>query len=574
VFRRLKSRWWRGAGLGVIVAAVVATVAVAGPLGAGGSRPQASAARDLGRLGAGVRLRLELELSDQRSGGLARLIAAGRTVSPGTFERRFLPSRSAVMGAINRLAADGLAPAWTPGSQLIQADGSVAAIERAFAVRIERYERPNGTTYYAPTAPPRLGASLRNVVSDVSGLDDRARFENLSTAAVRDPSSGCGATVGGFTPAQVMSAYDFDPLLHDSLDGAGETIVFLEIDTFRKSDLNCFAGKFGVAPPEVTVMPRRWGSPKANATSAPGESEAELDLEIVHAIAPAARLVVYDADRRPADIAGAAQAAITAYPKAIFSISIGGCEIESLSGGQPVVTSGELEWSSALERLAATGGTAFAASGDSGAYACGPDLKSSQTGAELPSVSFPASDPYITAVGGTAMFLGAGGRYAGEAAWGGPFEGDGSGGGLSYLWRRPSWQKGRGVSNSYSDGARELPDVSALGDPDTGWNIYTDGSWAIVAGTSAAAPLWAGLTALADQQLAKHGLAPVGFANLPIYAFGAHPSAWPSPAFNDVTRGENLYYGATPGWDYASGWGTPNAGNFVADLLAYRKDHP
>ncbi len=291
----------------------------------------------------------------------------------------------------------------------------------------------------------------------------------------------------------------------------------------------------------------------------------------MHSIAPAAHLVVYYADAKPADIAAAAQAAVAAHPKAIFSISIGGCEVEGLSNGQAVIGSDETLWDSALKRLAATGGSAFIASGDSGAYTCGKQLTSGQTGAELPAVSSPASDPYATAVGGTTLFASPSGGYEGEDAWGSPFEGDGSGGGVSYLWRRPSWQTGPGTSNSYSDGEREVPDVSALGDPNTGWAVYVVGNWSLVAGTSAAAPLWASLTALADQRLSEQSLPAVGFANLPIYAFGGDPRRWPAKAFNDVTNGENLYYSATPGWDPATGWGSPNAAGFVQDLLTYEK---
>jgi kumamolisin len=129
------------------------------------------------------------------------------------------------------------------------------------------------------------------------------------------------------------------------------------------------------------------------------------------------------------------------------------------------------------------------------------------------------------------------------------------------------------VQNQSSDSTRQVPDVAALGDQDTGWNIFHDGVWDVAGGTSAAAPLWAGLTALTDQTLASHGLSPVGFANPILYSFADHPRLNPAPAFNDVTRGENLYYLATPGWDYATGLGTPNATGIVDDFLKYRTVH-
>jgi kumamolisin len=522
----------------------------------------------IGSLAKSTRLRLELGLADRRSAALDRLIAAGKTVSARKFDRTFLPSPTAVSQAMSALAAAGLKPSWTPGSGVVQVDGSAGAVEQAFGVQLERYRQSGGSTYYAPVSPPHLTPPLRGTISDISGLDDRGRVRDLGSTS--STSSGCGSTVGGYTPARLMSAYDFDPLLQQSLNGSGQTVVFLEIDTFQQPDLDCFAAKYGETPPSVSVVQGKWGSPSNSASSGSGESETELDLEIVHAIAPAAKLVVYYADARPADIAAAAAAAVAAHPKAILSVSIGGCEVEALSNGQPVIGSDETMWDSALKRLAATGGSAFIASGDSGAYTCGKQL-TNQSGAEVPTVSSPASDPYATSVGGTTLFANASGKYVGEAAWASPFEGDGSGGGVSYLWRRPSWQTGPGTSNSFSDGYREVPDVAALGDPNTGWAVYIVGSWSLVAGTSAAAPVWAALTALGDQKLAEQGLPAVGFANLPIYAFGGDPVRWPAKAFNDVTIGENLYYAATRGWDPATGWGSPNAAGFVQDLVAYEK---
>jgi kumamolisin len=574
--KRLRRYGWIAvpvaAGLAAIavVAVLVSSSAAVPPRGpALALRVSARSARELGPLPATDRLRLELQLANHRKAALNRLIASGRTVSPRRFAEEFLPPAGAVQRAVQRLAHDGLHPTWTPGASGIELDATAAAAEREFNVQLNRYQGSSGT-FYAPSEPARLPPELAGVVDTVSGLDDETRLGTLQSSG----SGGCGSTIGGYSPAQIMSAYNFGPLVHGSLNGGGQTVVFIEIDTFQQADLDCFAREYGEAAPSVSLGPQRWGSPTNSAGESGGESETDLDLEIVHAIAPSARLVVYYADSNTSDIAAAAQAAVQAYPHAILNVSIGGCEVEALSGGSPQVTPDQTAWNGALQRLAGTGGTAFIASGDSGAYTCGKDLVNTQTGNELLSVSYPASSPYATSVGGTALFLGAGGAYAGEAAWGGPFEADGSGGGLSRLWRKPAWQSGPGVTNSYSNGYREVPDVSAVGDPTTGWNIFTDGSWGVVAGTSAAAPLWAGLTALADQQLAGDNLQPVGFADPAIYAFGGNPARWPAAAFHDVKRGENLYYPAGSGWDFASGWGSPNAAGLVDDLVAYRRSNP
>ena len=237
----------------------------------------------------------------------------------------------------------------------------------------------------------------------------------------------------------------------------------------------------------------------------------------------------------------------------------------------PAASPDEKVWHAALERLAATGGSAFVSSGDAGAFECGNRFRDPHSGDQLPLVSSPAADPFATAVGGTTLFVGAGNTYAGEGAWGSPFEASGSGGGLSNIWSLPGYQRGPGVHNGYSDGSRQVPDVAALGDPNTGWEIAQAGSWGVVGGTSAAAPLWAGLIALGDEALGRLRLARVGFANPALYSIGRSPARWPAPAFNDVTRGKNLLYAATPGWDFATGWGSPNAGGLVDDLVAYQR---
>ena len=177
------------------------------------------------------------------------------------------------------------------------------------------------------------------------------------------------------------------------------------------------------------------------------------------------------------------------------------------------------------------------------------------------SVSLPASSPYVTAVGGTTLFLYNTGSYEVEAGWEGPLEGAGSGGGLSQIYARPSWQTGMGVLNSASNGMREVPDVAADADPLSGYLIYFNGTWQVAAGTSASTPLWAGLIALADQSAAQSGKPALGFLNPALYALGN------SSAFHDVTMGGNLYYSATPGWDYATGWGTPDAAALIPALL-------
>jgi kumamolisin len=181
-----------------------------------------------------------------------------------------------------------------------------------------------------------------------------------------------------------------------------------------------------------------------------------------------------------------------------------------------------------------------------------------------------AANPYVTAVGGTALFLNSSGGYGHEAGWEGPLEGAGSGGGVSTIYSQASWQTGPGVSNSYSDGMRQVPDVAAAADPLTGYAIYyTDQGcsgndcWTIVGGTSAATPLWAGLILLANQLASRQSKGPLGFLDPALYALGATDRG----VYHDVTIGGNLYYDATPTWDYSTGWGSPDAALLIPALL-------
>jgi kumamolisin len=128
----------------------------------------------------------------------------------------------------------------------------------------------------------------------------------------------------------------------------------------------------------------------------------------------------------------------------------------------------------------------------------------------------------------------------------------------------PSFQSGPGVLNSYSNGKRQVPDVSADADPSTGYSIYSQGTWTVVGGTSAAAPVWAGIAALNNQYAAANGKGNLGQANPTLYK--AFNTTQTYQAYHDVTSGNNLYYPATPGYDMASGIGTPDVYNLIRDI--------
>ena len=248
----------------------------------------------------------------------------------------------------------------------------------------------------------------------------------------------------------------------------------------------------------------------------------------------------------------------------IATISWGECE--SLSGNAELQMLNNI-----FSQGAAEGISIYAASGDSGAYDCND--------ANL-AVDSPADDPNITGVGGTSLLLN-NNAYGNETVWSSPYEnqrspnGAGDGGGISSFFQEPSWQIGPGVQNQYSNGNREIPDVSADADPVIGYSVYCtavasgcpSSGWISVGGTSSAAPLWAGGTALINEyQQNQQNQFFMGFANPVLY--GLQNTQQQFPPFHDVTSGTNLYYPAMTGYDLASGLGSPDIYNITRDVAA------
>jgi kumamolisin len=271
-----------------------------------------------------------------------------------------------------------------------------------------------------------------------------------------------------------------------------------------------------------------------------------MDLEYAHAIAPAARLQAYEVIR-----AGDFQNYSGALADAVRGALAGGAtEISmSLRGTGSIFCS--TAWAArnlhpALQEAAARGVAVFAASGDYGDLPC-------QT-AFLPGTAYPASDPYVTAVGGTTLTVTPRGGYGGETAW------SGSGGGISTDFARPSWEAGSSDIGKY----RGLPDVAWDADPASGAAVYMQGQWQAVGGTSLGAPCWAALWALASQYHYDRTHKQLGYANPLIYKLATGPSY--HHLFHDVTSGDNGSYSAGPGWDAVTGWGSPDAYNLVHAL--------
>ena len=521
----------------------------------------AKAARSATRLGptdTARTLTISLVLAGRATGSDAAIAALNdphspdyhHFLSPEEYARRFGADSVTVASIVAALRAHGLrVPTAVASAGLLTAQGNVAALNALFGVRLSDYCDAHGERYTAPDGAPHIPASLAGV-SGVLGLDTRSV---MHTGAMFRPQRPQVSGVAGYGPTDLRSAYELNPLYQAGLDGANQTVALPEIDQFRKSDTQSYDQTFGLHTGSITVTPVAGGA----SSSSP---EPVLDIEVIHAIAPAANIDVYESQADLGSVAQMFSQIVSDNHAQVISISLGACEA-GLDPSQAQSFYDSID--NSFRQAAAQGITVLVASGDSGAYGCQDNTLSVQE---------PSSSPFVTAVGGTALFTNSDGSYNHEAGWEGPLESSGGGGGLSVVYQRPSWQTGPGVNNQFSNGARQAPDVAADADPLTGYAVYYSGKsgcsgsdcWQVVGGTSGAAPLWAGIVLLANQLATSHGGKPLGLINQRLYQLGA--SAQASQVFHDVTIGGNLYYQATSGWDYSTGLGTPIGAPLVRAL--------
>ncbi len=345
--------------------------------------------------------------------------------------------------------------------------------------------------------------------------------------------------VSGISPTQIRQAYaeTFNFKVNGlsyTANGAGQTIAIVigGLDPYISNDLSTFDSKYGLAPPPNFQNVYFPGA--QNGESADNIMETSLDVEWAHAVAPGANILLVQASSmNTPDLVTAVNWARQQPGVSVVSMSWGGAESPADHQYDSIFTT----------PAGHTGVTFVASAGDDGAWT---NPQKTQAGVE-----WPAADPDVLSVGGTSLSINSSGTYLGESAW------NDGGGGYSKVYAEPYYQYG-----AQNTGVRTVPDVSYDGDPNTGFSLYDSlaGGWTIVAGTSAGAPQWAGLIALANQGRALDGLLPLdGYSQtLPaLYEF--------SSAFRDVTSGSNGF-SATPGYDVATGLGTPIAIDLVGDL--------
>jgi subtilase family serine protease len=485
----------------------------------------------------------------------------GQYLTPEEFTARFGPTQQDYDAVLAFAKASGLTVVGThPNRLVLDVEGRAASVERAFGVRLLRFLAPDGRLFRAPDAAPGIPAALSGKLQGVIGLDDaavwrphyRVRQMPAGGGIFADafgggqgwtPFGGSGPG-GGLSPGDIKTAYS---LSGTALNGSGQTLGLFELDGYTASDVTSYENFFSL--PHVPLQNVLVDGSSGGAGS--GAGEVTLDIELQIALAPgASKVIVYEG---PNSITGV----VDTYNR-IATDNL--AKQISTSWGLPEASnsaSARSSENSAFQQMAAQGQSIFAAAGDSGAFDNGSSL----------SVDDPASQPFMVGVGGTRLTTGTGASYTSERTWnGGSVSAGAGGGGKSVIWSIPSYQSG--VVSAASQGSttmRNVPDVALDADPNTGYSIYFQGGWYLFGGTSCAAPLWAGFTALVNQQRVLNGTALLGFANPPLYTVAK--GARYTTDFHDIADGStNLFYPAVTGYDDATGWGSFKGASLLADL--------
>jgi kumamolisin len=462
----------------------------------------------------------------------------GAYISREEFATKYGASGAAIEKVKSFAEANGLTVGEVSAERrTVKLAGTAANMMRAFEVKLERCEY-KGQPYRARTGSIRLPEDLARSVEAVLGLDNRTQAKaHFVVRRAKSRKASKNADIS-YTPLQVAQLYQFPA----DATGTGQTVGILELGGgYQKANLKKYFKSVGLKEPTITSVSVDKGKNKpTNSNSA--DAEVQLDIEMVGAVAPGAKIVVYFAPNTSQGFQDALTTAIhdATHKPSVISISWGSAESTWTSQAMTA-------FDSAAQDAAALGVTICAASGDGGSSDGVSD------GANH--VDFPASSPHILACGGTSL-QSANGVVVSETVWNDGAQGGATGGGFSAQFPLPAWQASADIKPPSGEG-RGVPDVSGDADPQTGYSVLVDGDSLVIGGTSAVAPLWSGLIALLNQKLGKaQGLLQPALYRLPNSA----------RAFNDIISGSNGAFSAGPGWDAASGLGSPSGENLLVAL--------
>jgi kumamolisin len=488
---------------------------------------------------------LRPQASGQKSSALADMVASGKRISREEYAAQYGADPADVQKVASFASEFGLTMANVNlPARTVQLSGKCAAFTNAFQVELATYKHPSGS-YRGRTGAVNVPQELGAIIVSVHGLDNRPQAKPHFRLAAKRRSKAAATSVS-YTALQVAQAYSYPT----GVNGIGETIGIIELGGgYNQSDLDTYFQNLNISPEPTVVAVSVDGAQNQPTGDTNGpDTEVGLDIEVAGAIAPGANIAVYFAPNTDAGFLDAINQAVTdtVNKPSVLSISWGGPE--STWTAQSLQS-----YNSALQSAAAVGVTVCVAAGDNGSSDGETD--------GLDHVDFPASSPYSLACGGTTLKM-KGSSISSEVVWNELSSNEGAtGGGVSGTFPIPTWQANAGVpagTNPSGYAGRGVPDVSGDADPNTGYNVQVDGSSFPVGGTSAVAPLWAGLIALMNQSLGKS----VGYLNPTLYQNVEENEG----AFNDITSGNNGDFSAGPGWDACTGWGSPDGASLLQAL--------
>ncbi|MFZ0078833.1 MAG: protease pro-enzyme activation domain-containing protein [Trebonia sp.] len=578
----------------------------------GSERTQLSGIQSAGQLNESETITVTLVLR-RRAQVPAALVIGPETVTHEELDAQYGAETDDIALVTSTMTELGLTVTDThQGSRRMMVSGTIAALSAAFGTTLTLVTspQPGGTgeaTHRYRSGSLSVPAQLAGIVTAVLGLDDRPvarpQFRRLTAAAasrtvtpetvtpetvtpetvtpetvtpetvtpetvtpetvtpetvtpetvtpetVTPEAAPAAPTAVPLTAPQVASLYNFPA----GTDGTGQTIAIIELGGgYTQSDLDMYFSGLGLATPSVTAVGVDGGS---NSPGQPSDGEVELDIQVAGAVAPkAAQLVYFAANTDQGFINAIAQAVHTTPPPIVVSISWGQSEDQWSEQSRNSMDS-------VFADAAALGVTVTVAAGDNGSS----DDPNSTSGVH---VDFPASSPHVLACGGTQLIGNLStNTITSEVVWNELANNEGAGGGgVSDVFPLPSWQANVGVptiAGGTSTG-RGVPDVAGNADPVTGYLVVVDGKQQPIGGTSAVAPLWAGLIARLAQATGKK------FGLLQPLIYGGVTAGAAAQGFNDITQGNNGAYSAGPGWDATTGLGSPNG----QALLTHLSDPP
>jgi hypothetical protein len=499
-----------------------------------------------------------------------------RWLTPEEFGERFGASASDIDQVTNWLRDSGF-DVEPPSAErrYLLFSGTAGQVADAFGAEIRTY-RVNGRLHYANAVEPRIPAALADVVAGVVSLHDfHSRPLNAGIAPADDfaPEYTASSTRHYLAPGDFAKIYNSAPLVASAIDGAGQSVAIIGRTNIVRNDATRFRSTFGLPANDPVIV---LNGVDPGVVSADEQGEAMLDIEWAGAAAPKATIQFVVSKTTTTDgVALSAQYAVSRNLAPIVSVSFGLCEAA-------MGASGNQFWNGLWQQAAAQGMTVLVASGDSGAAGCDP------AGASLAvspkGVNGLCSSPYSTCVGGTqfddvaspstywkggnSVDLSSALSYIPEVVWntsGAVSGGSGlwaTGGGLSILYAKPSWQTGAWVPSAAT--MRAVPDISLAGSSHTPYLIYMNGGLYGASGTSASAPALAGVLALAAQRIGGR----LGNVNPSLYSFASRQASGGAAVFHDVVSGNNSAPGMTgfsaaAGFDYATGLGSVDASLLV-----------